>query len=113
MKIGGQGRKRRGGLNGGERRVVEAGVAGARLDGEVRERAVGQDREADRPFGVIAGGAVGVWLLKKVLDFGEGAAKVVLELVFLGAVATYIGCTLPRKSGKPPLSKLVALFSKR
>jgi hypothetical protein len=52
---------------------------------------------------VIAGGAVGLWLLKKILDLGEGAAKILLELAFLGAVAAFVGYTMPQKSGKPPL----------
>jgi hypothetical protein len=54
---------------------------------------------------VIAGGAVGLWLLKKILDLGEGAAKVFLELAFLGAVAAFVGYTMPQKSGKPPLTQ--------
>ena len=54
---------------------------------------------------VIAGGAVGLWLLKKVLDLGEGAAKIVLELAFLGAVAAFVGYTMPQKSGKAPLTQ--------
>ena len=54
---------------------------------------------------VIAGGAVGLWFLKKILDLGEGAAKLVLELAFLGAVAAFVGCTMPQKSGKPPLTQ--------
>ena len=54
---------------------------------------------------VIAGGAVGLWLLKKILDLGEGAAKLLLELAFLGAVAAFVGYTMPQKSGKPPLTQ--------
>ena len=54
---------------------------------------------------VVAGGAVGLWLLKKILDLGEGAAKIALELAFLGAVAAFIGYTMPQKSGKPPLTQ--------
>lgn len=53
----------------------------------------------------IAGAAVGLWLLKKLLDLGEGAAKFVLELAFLGAVAAFVGYTMPQKSGKPPLTQ--------
>lgn len=56
-------------------------------------------------FGVIAGGAAGLWLLKKLLDLGEGALKLLLELLFLAGVAAYIGWTLPVKSGKPPLRR--------
>ena len=54
---------------------------------------------------VIAGGAVGLWLMKKALDLGEGAAKLVLELAFLGGVAAFVGWTMPQKSGKPPLTQ--------
>ncbi|HEX4048736.1 MAG TPA: hypothetical protein VH309_12915, partial [Elusimicrobiota bacterium] len=54
---------------------------------------------------LIAGGAVGLWLLKKLLDLGEGAAKFVLELAFLGAVAAFVGWTMPQKSGKAPLTQ--------
>ncbi len=54
---------------------------------------------------VIAGGAVGLWFLKKMLDLGEGAAKIVLEVVFLGSVAGFVGYTMPQKSGKPPLTQ--------
>jgi hypothetical protein len=54
---------------------------------------------------IIAGGAVGLWLLKKVLDLGEGAAKFALEIAFLGAVAGFVGYTMPQKSGKPPLTQ--------
>ena len=54
---------------------------------------------------VIAGGAVGLWLLKKILDLGEGTAKLVLELAFLGGVAAFVGYTMPQKSGKPPLTQ--------
>lgn len=54
---------------------------------------------------IIAGGAVGLWFLKKILDLGEGTAKLVLELAFLGAVAAFVGYTMPQKSGKPPLTQ--------
>ncbi|MFI5362464.1 MAG: hypothetical protein ACHQ49_10880 [Elusimicrobiota bacterium] len=54
---------------------------------------------------VVAGGAVGLWLLKKVLDLGEGTAKFLLEIVFLGGVAAFVGYTMPQKSGKPPLTQ--------
>jgi hypothetical protein len=54
---------------------------------------------------VIAGGAVGLWFLKKILDLGEGGAKFVLELAFLGGVAAFVGYTMPQKSGKPPLTQ--------
>jgi len=54
---------------------------------------------------VVAGGAVGHWLLKKVLDLGEGTAKFLLEIVFLGGVAAFVGYTMPQKSGKPPLTQ--------
>ena len=54
---------------------------------------------------VIAGGVVGLWLLKKILDLSEGAAKFFLELAFLGAVAAFVGYTMPQKSGKSPLTQ--------
>jgi hypothetical protein len=54
---------------------------------------------------VILGGAAGLWFLKKLLDLGEGAMKFVLELAFLGAVAGFIGYTMPQRSGKPPLTQ--------
>ena len=54
---------------------------------------------------VVAGGAVGLWLLKKILDLGEGTVKILLELAFLGAVAAFVGYTMPQKSGKPPLTQ--------
>jgi|GEM_PF-1965943 len=53
------------------------------------------------PF-FIAGGVVGVALLKKMLDIGEGGLKFVLEGAFLVAVALFLGYTLPQKNGKPP-----------
>jgi hypothetical protein len=53
----------------------------------------------------IAGGAVGLWFLKKMLDLGEGAAKLGLEVLFLAAVALFVGWTMPQKSGKPPLTQ--------
>jgi hypothetical protein len=56
-------------------------------------------------FSLIAGGAVALWFLKKILDLGEGAAKLVLELVFLVGVAAFIGYTMPQKSGKAPLQQ--------
>ncbi len=54
---------------------------------------------------VIAGGAVGVWALDKVLDLGTGAAKVGVELAFLVAIALFLGYTMPQKSGKPPFQQ--------
>lgn len=63
------------------------------------------DAYAAATLSLIAGGAVGVWFLHKMLDFGEGAAKLGLELVFLGAVALWVGSTMPQKSGKPPLAQ--------
>jgi len=57
---------------------------------------------------VIAGGAVGLWFLKKLLGLAEGAMIVVLELVFLAAVALFVGYTMPQKSGKAPLEQWAA-----
>lgn len=54
----------------------------------------------------IAGGAVGVWFLHKILDLGSGAAKIGLELAFLTAIALFLGYTMPQKSGKPPFQQL-------
>lgn len=54
---------------------------------------------------VIAGGAVGVWALHKVLDLGTGTAKVGIELAFLVAIALFLGYTMPQKSGKPPFQQ--------
>lgn len=54
---------------------------------------------------VIAGGAVGVWALHKILDLSRGAAKVGIELAFLAAVALFLGYTMPQKSGKPPFQQ--------
>lgn len=53
----------------------------------------------------IAGGVIGLWLLRKILDLGEGALKIALEAVFLAGVAVFVGYTMPQKSGKPPLSQ--------
>ncbi len=53
----------------------------------------------------IAGGVVGLWLLRKLLDLSEGALKIALEAGFLIGVALFLGYTLPQKSGKPPLTQ--------
>jgi hypothetical protein len=69
---------------------------------------------------VIAAGSVAVWALHKILDLGEGAAKIGVEIVFLIAIALFVGYTMPQKSGKPPFeqwaagtSRLIGLFAKR
>lgn len=54
---------------------------------------------------VIAGGAVGLWALNKVLDLGSGAAKIGLESAFLVAIALFLGYTMPQKSGKAPFEQ--------
>lgn len=54
---------------------------------------------------VIAGGSVGLWCFNKVLDLGEGLLKIAAELVFLAAVALFIGYTLPQTSGRAPLAQ--------
>lgn len=54
---------------------------------------------------LIAGGAVGVWFLHKILDLGEGTAKILLEIGFLVAITLWIGYTMPQKSGKAPLTQ--------
>jgi hypothetical protein len=56
------------------------------------------------PF-VIAGGVVGLAFLQKMLDLGEGALKIALEVAFLAVVAIFLGYTMPQKSGKPPLAQ--------
>ncbi len=56
----------------------------------------------------IAGGAVGLWFLKKLLGLVEGTAMVALELTFLAAVALFVGYTMPQKSGKAPLEQWAA-----
>lgn len=54
---------------------------------------------------MIAGGAVGVWFLGRILDLGSGAAKIGLELGFAAMVALFVGYTMPQKSGKPPFTQ--------
>lgn len=56
------------------------------------------------PF-LIAGGVVGLAFFKKILDLGEGALKLSLEVAFLAAVAVLVGYTMPQKSGKAPLTQ--------
>lgn len=56
----------------------------------------------------IAGGAVAVWFLQKVLDLGTGAGKIGIELAFLAAVGLFVGYTMPQKSGKAPLEQWAA-----
>ncbi|MEQ1920530.1 MAG: hypothetical protein ABL955_15180 [Elusimicrobiota bacterium] len=53
----------------------------------------------------IAGGAVALWFLDKILDLGSGAAKIGLEISFLVAIALFLGYTMPQKSGKAPLEQ--------
>ena len=57
---------------------------------------------------VIAGGAVGVWALHKILDLGEGAAKIGVEIGFLIGITLFVGYTMPQKSGKPPFEQWAA-----
>ena len=54
---------------------------------------------------LIAGGAVGVWFLHKILDLGEGTAKLILELGFVVCIVLWVGYTMPQKSGKAPLTQ--------
>lgn len=54
---------------------------------------------------LIAGGAVGVWFLHKILDLGEGTAKILLEVGFLVVITLWVGYTMPQKSGKAPLTQ--------
>ncbi len=53
----------------------------------------------------IAGGAVGVWAIHKILDLGEGAAKIGVEIAFLVGIALFVGYTMPQKSGKAPFEQ--------
>lgn len=53
----------------------------------------------------IAGGAVAVWFLDKILDLGSGVAKVLLELSFPIGILLFVGYTMPQKSGKPPIQQ--------
>lgn len=56
----------------------------------------------------IAGGAVAVWAIHKILDLGEGAAKIGVEILFLVGIALFVGYTMPQKSGKPPFEQWAA-----
>lgn len=56
---------------------------------------------------LIAGGAVGVWFFHKMIDLGQGAAKIGVEIAFVAAVALFVGYTMPQKSGKPPFQQWV------
>lgn len=54
---------------------------------------------------MLAGGAVAVWFLGKILDLGSGFGKIALEGAFLLAVALGLGYTMPTKSRKPPIQQ--------
>lgn len=54
---------------------------------------------------LIAGGSVGIFFLHKILDLGEGAVKILLELAFVAGVGFFVAYTMPQKSGKPPLQQ--------
>ncbi len=54
---------------------------------------------------LIAGGAVGVWFLHKILDLGEGTAKIALEIGFVVVIVLWVGYTMPQKSGKAPFTQ--------
>ena len=54
---------------------------------------------------MIGGGAVGVFLLGRILDLGAGAGKFVVEALFLAAVTAFVGATMPQRSGKPPFAQ--------
>ena len=51
---------------------------------------------------VLAGAAVAVFILHKLIDISSTLVKIVIELVFVAAVAGWFGYTLPTKSGKTP-----------
>lgn len=57
---------------------------------------------------VIAGGAVGLWFVKKAAGLVEGTAMLVLELAFLAGVALFVGFTMPQRTGKAPLEQWAA-----
>jgi hypothetical protein len=91
--------------------LIFAGYAAAFPD------AVGKSYSAVA-FSGIVGGAVALWILKKMLDLGEGAAKLLLEVLFLAGIAVFIGFTMPQKSGKAPMREWAerthpGLFPKR
>lgn len=56
---------------------------------------------------LIAGGAVGLWFLKKILDLGSDGAKFGLEAAFVAVVAVGLGYTMPQTSGKAPLTQFM------
>ena len=57
---------------------------------------------------LIAGGAVGVWFLKKILDLGEGTVKILIEIIFVLGVVVIVGYTMPQKSHHAPLEQWAA-----
>ncbi len=57
---------------------------------------------------LIAGGAVGVYFLKKILDLGEGTVKILIEIAFIVLVAIFVGYTMPQKSNRAPLEQWAA-----
>jgi hypothetical protein len=51
---------------------------------------------------VIAGAAVGLFILHKIADITSAGIKIVTEVAFVFAVAGWFGYTMPTKSGKTP-----------
>jgi len=54
---------------------------------------------------IIAGGAVGLWLMLKAMDLSFGLMKLGIELCFAGAVVLYLAYTMPQKSGFTPMEQ--------
>ncbi|MDX6771109.1 MAG: hypothetical protein SF051_16385 [Elusimicrobiota bacterium] len=54
---------------------------------------------------LVAGGAVGAWFLRRILDLGDGRAALGLELGVVLAVFLWVGFTMPQKSGKAPFTQ--------
>ena len=56
---------------------------------------------------ILAGLAVGVFLLLKIIDISSALGKFVIEMCFAAGVLLYFGYTMPQKSGKPPIQQWV------
>ena len=62
-------------------------------------------RRGVEPLAVSRATGVDLWFLHKLLDLSKGAFKIALEVAFLASVALFVGCTMPQKSGKSPLTQ--------
>lgn len=56
---------------------------------------------------ILAGLAVGVFLLLKIIDISSALGKLAIELSFALGAVLYFGYTMPQKSGKPPIQQWV------